>query len=108
MIRNYKRFVSKEARIKFQAKLFDTIHYCAFNCKDAYYVDALCAIRDAYNASLREEVELQTVISHGAFLVVRNAFATLSNEALGEDEDFIAEQIGDLIDLLGKAVGDDD
>lgn len=108
MIRIYKRFVSKEARTKFQTELFNTINYCAFNGKDTYYVDALCAIRDAYNASLREEIGGTTVMPHGAFLVVRSPLALLSNKALDEDEDFIGEQIGDLIELLDKAVGDGD
>ena len=108
MIRQYKRFEDKGARTKFQAELSNTIHYCAFNCKDTYYVDALCAIRDAYNNSLKNEIDDQMIMSHGAFLVVRSALAALSKEALGENKDFIGEQIGDLVELLDKAVGDGD
>lgn len=108
MVRNYKRFVSKEARTKFQTELLNTIHYCAFNGKDTFYADPLCTVKDAYNASLREEIEDTTVISHGAFLAVRNALAVLANEALDEGEDFIGKQIRDLIELLDKAVGDGD
>ena len=108
MIRQYKRFEDKEARAKFQTELSSTIYYCAFNCKDTNYADALCVIKDAYNNSLKNEIDDQMIMSHGAFLVVRSALVALSNEALGEDEDFIGEQIGDLVELLDKAVGDGD
>ena len=108
MIRQYKRFEDTEARATFQAELYSTIHYCAFNCKDAYYVDALCAIKGVYNNSLKNEIDDQMIMSCGAFLVVRSALVALSKEALDENEDFIGEQIGDLVELLDKAVGDGD
>ncbi len=108
MTRNYKRFANEEAMEKFQTELRNAIRHCAFDCEDAYYADALCAIRNAYNLSLQEEIGGQMVISHGAFLVVRNALSTLSNEAICDDEDPISEQILGLVDLLDKAVGDDD
>ena len=108
MIRQYKRFEDKEARTKFQTELSSTIHYCAVNCKDVYYDDALCVIEDAYNNSLKNEIDDQMIMSHGAFLVVRSALVALTREALDEHEDFIGEQIGDLVELLDKAVGDGD
>ena len=108
MIRQYKRFEDTEARATFQTELSSTIYYCAVNCKDTYYVDALCAIRDTYNNSLKNEIDDQMIMSHGAFLVVRSALVALTREALDEHEDFIGEQIGDLVELLDKAVGDGD
>lgn len=108
MIKQYKRFEDTEARATFQTELSSTIYYCAVNCKDTYYADALCAIKDVYDNYLKNEIDDQMIMSYGAFLVVRNALVALSNEVLGEDEDFIGEQIGDLVELLDKAVGDGD
>lgn len=100
--------LNAEAKLKFQTELFALIHYVASNEDDSYYADSLCAIRDAYSNSILSPEGWETkVITLGAYNFIYNGLVGLSNDALASDKDFIAEQIGDLTDLLEKAVGND-
>lgn len=109
MVRIYKMFKDKEAQFKFQSELTALIKCTASEDSDAFFPDSLFAIRSVYGASIvNNEMGGEALISEGAFLVVRNALVTLARHALDVDEDFIGEQIGGLVDLLDKAVGDGD
>lgn len=105
MVTKYLR-LNAEAKVEFQTELFGLIDYVAKNEDDTYYADALLAIKGAYeNSTLSREGWLPTkIITLGAYHFIYNGLVGLSNDALASDKDFIAEQIGDVIDLLEKAV----